>query len=216
MKLALVNASPRGKKSNSLKLIKWFARDLPQDIETTLIHAYKVAEQKQMISDIADCDAYLVVFPLYTDAMPGLAKAFFERMMDQKSRFSGKPILFIIHSGFPEAAQSPMVERYLRHFAKLMQMTVTGVVIIGGTESMQAAPEEAFGKRANALAALGQSFVAGKTLTDEECQLPGHRERFSKSAMRMFTVIAPLMDIFWNQQMKKNNAFDKRFDRPFQ
>jgi len=216
MKLALINASPRGKKSNSRKLIKWFSRDLPQDVETTMVFANRVAEQEHAIEDIAACDAYLVVFPLYTDALPGIAKAFFERMMAQKTRFTGKPVLFIIHSGFPEAAQSRMVERYARHFAKLMQMTVSGVVIIGGTESMQAAPEEAFGKRANALAALGQAFVSGKTLTEAECTMPGHREHLPRFVMRTINVAAPLMDIYWNQQLKKNNAFERRFDKPYE
>ncbi len=216
MKLALVNASPRGKKSNSGLLLKWLVRDLPADAEKTLVCAVKAEDQKAAIGQIAGCDALVIAFPLYTDAMPGITKKFFENMMESKKSFSGKPVLFIIHSGFPEAVQSRMAERYVRYFAGLMDMHPAECLIIGGTEAMRFAPEEAFGKRANALAALGKKFVAGQVLTESDLHMPGHREKFPRAVMGLFNVIAPLTDVFWNQLLKKNGAFKKRFDRPYQ
>ncbi|MGH4124779.1 MAG: hypothetical protein ACREV6_17800 [Clostridium sp.] len=44
----------------------------------------------------------LVIFPLYIDSMPGITKDFFEHMERNKGFLTGKPISFIIHSGFPE------------------------------------------------------------------------------------------------------------------
>ncbi len=216
MKLALINASPRGKNSNSTLMLKWLSRDLPADTKKTFVYAVKAKDQTASIESITACDCFAVTFPLYTDAMPGIAKKFFEGMMEKKQHFTGKPVLFIIHSGFPEAVQSRMAERYVRHFANLMGMQTAGCVIIGGSETMRFAPEDAFSKRANALAALGTKFAAGQALTEQDLLMPGHREKLPKALMRLFNLIAPLTDVFWNQMLKKNGAFKRRFDRPYQ
>jgi len=216
MKLALINASPRGKNSNSTLLLKWLSRDLPADAEKTFVYAVKAEDQDTAIEKIKTCDYYAITFPLYTDAMPGIAKKFFEGMMESKQSFVGKPVLFIIHSGFPEALQSRMAERYVRHFARLMDMYPAECVIIGGSETMRFAPEEAFAKRADALATLGSKFGSGQPLTEQDMLMPGHQEKLSKALMFLFRLAAPLTDIMWNSMMKKNGVFKQRFDRPYQ
>ncbi|MEA1911499.1 MAG: NAD(P)H-dependent oxidoreductase [Spirochaetota bacterium] len=84
----------------------------------------------------------LFVFPLYVDSMPGITKAFFELMENYKEYFSGKPVYFIIHSGFPEMIHSKALSRYLSYFSgKIMNMNYKGTVIIGWSEALQLAPD---------------------------------------------------------------------------
>ena len=166
MKLGLINASPRGKDSNSAKILGWLTSELPTDVETTSVYAVKAEDQEKAIDRIKPCDYYVIIFPLYTDAMPGIAKKFFENMMAAKASFAEKPVLFIIHSGFPEAAQSRTVARYVKHFAKLINMRDMGYIILGNSEGIRFHPKQASSKRAEAIAKIGK-IIPRKASADQ-------------------------------------------------
>ncbi|MEX1308701.1 MAG: NAD(P)H-dependent oxidoreductase, partial [Eubacteriales bacterium] len=198
MKLGLINASPRGKNSNSAHILNWLTRDINETIEKTLVYAVKAENQAQAIESIKACDYYVVIFPLYADSMPGIAKAFFEKMMLKKESFTGKPVLFIIHSGFPEAVQSRMAERYVRHFARLLNMQTMGCIIIGNSEGIRMHPKQASSKRAEAIAHIGRTIPEKRTLTEAESTLPGQLEKMPKPMITLFKILAPLMDSGWH------------------
>ena len=216
MKLGLINASPRGKKSNSAEVLNWLTRAINEELETTLVYAVKAENQPQAIESIKSCDYYVVIFPLYADSMPGIAKKFFENMMNEKESFTGKPVLFIIHSGFPEAIQSRMAERYARHFAKLMDMQTMGCLIMGNSEGIRMHPKQAASKRAEAITQIGKVILEKRPLTEAECILPGQFEKMPKPMLNMFKNLAFLMDIGWHRMMRQNGAYQNRLDRPYQ
>ena len=162
MKLLVVNGSPRGKKSNSDRIIGWMAKDI-QDCEK--VYAAHIKKQDESAQKVVDADSLLIVFPLYIDMMPGLLQAFFEKL--NAYDLSGKSVTFVVHSGFPEALHSRAVEKYLRYFARLNDMRLLGVVVMGGSEALQVAPDGYFGKRVSAFKSIGENIKENTELNSD-------------------------------------------------
>ena len=124
MKLTIVNGSPRGRKSNSDKILEWLLADIKDTpgFSYEKVYVVDIKGRENQIEVLKASDSIIVIFPIYTDCMPGIAKEFFELMESNKEIFVGKPITFIVHSGFPEAIHSRAIERYNQYFAKLLKM----------------------------------------------------------------------------------------------
>ena len=126
MKLAVVNGSPRGRKSNSARIAGWITQGMD---EVEIFYAADIKKHDEAVEKALAADSILFVFPLYTDAMPGIVKAFMEKMA--RRDFSGKTITFVIHSGFPEAVHLRTLERYCVYFARICGMKLLGCGVIG-------------------------------------------------------------------------------------
>lgn len=80
MKLVIINGSPRYKKSNSKILIDEFLKGF-YSFDREVAEIYFLADSKQRkeaVKALMDNDIILIIFPLYTDSMPGIVKEFFE------------------------------------------------------------------------------------------------------------------------------------------
>lgn len=215
MKLGIINGSPRGRSGNSNTIAEWMTSRIKNEVEIHTVFAADVAYLDQSTTDMGTCDLLLVIFPLYTDAMSGYAKQFFEHMEKNKAQFTDKPVLFVIHSGFSELAQSRLVERYCEHFSSLLRMRYLGCVILGGSEAIRHAPEKFFKKKIVSFARIGQRILSGQPLSQDELAIPGNKESLSKGALFFLKHFTFLSDYFWNRRLKRSNVFDKRFDRPY-
>ena len=208
MKLAVVNGSPRGRKSNSDRIINWMIEDT-NNIQKVYVADLK--KQDESIKLISNSDIFLFVFPLYTDSMSGLSKAFFEKM--SKLNLEGKSIAFVVHSGFSEAIHSRMAEKYCAYFAKINKMKFLGCVVMGGSEAMQVAPDGYFGKKIGLFKALGQSIKENQVLDKDILKKLAGAECFSKFTIFMLRFMPT--DMYWNSQLRKNGVYEKRFNKPY-
>ncbi len=208
MKLAVVNGSPRGRKSNSDRIIGWLTDGVEDAVK---VYAADVKKQDEAVLKVAQADSVLFVFPLYTDAMPGLAKAFFEKLV--KTDLAGKTITFVVHSGFGEAIHSRTVERFCAYFAKINDMNYLGCVVMGGSEALQVAPDEYFGKRYKAYAVIKQNILDKTPLDNAALKTIAKREQLSKAEVFLFKLIPTGM--YWNKQLKKNGAYERRYGQPY-
>lgn len=208
MKLAIVNGSPRGRKSNSDRIIGWLTQEAD---DAKKIYVADLKKQDESAKLIKDADSILFVFPLYTDAMPGLLKAFLEKL--NKYDLSGKTAAFVVHSGFSEAVHSRMVEKYCAYFAKINKMNLLGTVVMGGSEALQVAPDNYFGKKLKAYKVLSGNLAKQETLDDKAVKIIAGSERFSKFMIFLLKILPT--DFYWNGRLKKNGAFKKRFDKPY-
>ena len=208
MKLAVINGSPRGKKSNSDRIIGWMTESA-EDVDK--IYAANEKKQEEGAKKAAQADCLLIVFPLYTDMMPGLMKAILEKLAAED--ISGKSIAFVVHSGFPEAVHSRTVEKYLRYFAKINGMNLLGVAVMGGSEAMQVAPDNYFGKRVGAFKQLGSNILRCEALDEKALKTIARMERYSRFILFMMRFLPT--DMYWNSQLKKNGVYEKRYDRPY-
>jgi multimeric flavodoxin WrbA len=216
MKLVVVNGSPRGRKSNSDKIIQWPLSEIKiiQDFVYEEVYVVDLKEREKQMEVLKTADYILVIFPLYTDSMPGITKEFFEHMERNKKFLSGKPISFIIHSGFPEAYQSRTVEKYTEYFSRLLDMKYMGSIVMGGSEALSAAPESMFTKKINAFKSVGRSIAEYKEFEKSDKVIISKPETLPKPKLFIMKYLN-VSNIFWNRHLKKNNAYEKRFDRPY-
>ena len=213
MKLTVFNGSPRGKESNSTRMIPWITGDASQEI----LYLNRSSLYDSYLEKARETDAFLFVFPLYVDSMPGITKAFFELMEKNKSLFTGKPVYFVVHSGFPEMIQSRLLSRYNEYFAgKVMGMKYRGTVIIAGSESMQMAPDQAFRRIQGLLREAGNAMEEGRSLPEDLNMRINKRERLT-GLQRFFYTLAPgpLKNFYWNYRAKKSGGKIDLKARPY-
>jgi multimeric flavodoxin WrbA len=219
MKLTILNGSPRGKNSNSDIIIKWLLENIENNpvYETETIYLNKINEHKNTIDKILHVDMVIIVFPLYTDCMPGLVMAFIEKLQSIKEELKDKKFGFIVHSGFPETCHSRYIERYLVWLTKELKSDYMGTVILGGSEGLRIMPESMTRKKRNLFNRLGEKMVKeGNFNTDLIKKVEG-RERMSKSALFIYKVLAKtgITNFYWNGQLKRNKAYNNRYARPY-
>jgi len=219
MKLVIFNGSPRNKKSNSKILIEHFLigynRICPEPVPMHYLANRKQKEEQFEI--FRNSEIVIIIFPLYTDCMPGIVKEFFESIIELKFTPS-KKIGFIVQSGFPEAIHSIFIERYLKKLTKRIKCEYLGTIIKGGVEGIQIMPPLMTKKLFGKFEALGEYFAKNEAFSTEiQDRL---RKPFKMSLMRrfLFSLISKtgLTNFYWNSNLKKNNAFSNRFDKPFE
>ncbi len=90
--------------------------------------------------------------------MPGIVKAFIESLAPFKDRPDNPPLGFLVQSGFPEAAHSRFVERYLQKLAQRLGSPYLGTIVKGGAEGTRIMPENMTHDLFAALEQLGRGF----------------------------------------------------------
>ncbi len=217
MKLAIFNGSPRQKKSNSTILIQEFLKGYNDHVTDNIDIHYlaNISKMSENVEAYREADSVIVIFPLYTDAMPGQVKLFFENISNIDSK--GKKVGFIVQSGFPESYHSTFVERYLIKLSERMKWNQLGVVIKGGVEGMQIMPPSWNKKIFNDFHELGRYFASTGKFKAEIVKKLRSPYRLSKIRLVFFKAASALglNDFYWDKNLKDNNAFEKRFDRPY-
>lgn len=223
MKLLLINGSPRGKGSNTKLLLDHFQQGLQRGDDEArwdhqleyLVDTNKLSRQLRMWRE---AEAVVVAFPLYTDAMPALVKHFIEQLHPFVGAEGNPRLGFIVQSGFPETHHSRFVERYLEKLARRLGSEYLGTVIKGGVEGIQIKPLRMNKKLFASFYRLGVQFGRTGRLDKEVIAALARGEHLS-GPIRFLLILGKrlgLVNFYWNSQLKKNQAYDKRFDRPYQ
>lgn len=239
MKLTVFNGSPRGKSSNTKILLEQFLNGFMTTNGNTYELAYlnRVNESDNLIRLFHEAEQVLLAFPLYTDAMPAIVKNFIESLEPHCNKGINHKIGFTVQSGFPELIHSQYVERYLEKLAVRLGCTYMGTIIKGGVEGIRipALQDKKFlklfckfvistnfagvGKLLNlkqlceSFYELGRNFGETGELNKEILQKLTNPERLTKFGFWAFRLVA--QNLYWNLMLKKNNAFEKRFDKPY-
>jgi NAD(P)H-dependent FMN reductase len=215
MKLSIINGSPRSNSSNSKKILNWITSGLSSAEVGDMEYVSKIKKQDEIIERCKDSDSLLFCFPLYVDSMPGQQKLFFEKMEEYKDDFKGKSISFIIHSGFPEMVQSESLREYLEYFATdIMQMKLLGVVIIGGSEALQMAPDNMFSRQIKELQSVITSIEAQDTFP-EDINIKINRRARLTGLQRFVYTINPFKHFYWNYRASKHEHKVNLKARPY-
>lgn len=218
-KFNLIIGSPRGKGSNSTCIANYFLTayqsilsDQPQ------VHYLKSLDTEEQRRIFTDSDKLILVFPLYTDAMPGIVKEYFENLSVLRQ---SKPYLklgFIVHSGFPEAHHSVFIARYLEKLTRRLGCQYLGTVIKGGSEGIRITPD-AFKKKLIAnFSELGCQFARTGEFDAGVVEKLRKPYKLNRAGIRSFKMLKKLglADYYWNSQLKRNKAFEQRFAQPCQ
>jgi hypothetical protein len=220
MTLAFLNGSPRRKKSNSGILGEHFLSGYrSKNTQGSVLTGY-LADTSKLAVNVGifkKARKVIIIFPLYTDCMPGVVKEYFEQLL-----LAGisQPLSlgFIVQSGFPESIHSVYIERYLEKLTRRMGCRYLGTVIKGGVEGIQFMPESMTRKLYKLFYQLGAHFGEHDEFSPELVKKLKGSLRMSGIKQMGFRVfkLTGLPDFYWNSHLKKFGAYEKRYDRPYE
>ncbi len=217
MKLAIFNGSPRGVKSNTKILLKHFQKGFVENGGEVSSEDYLIQEKhlEVQVLRFKEAQNIFIAFPLYVDSVPGIVKQFIEAI--GKFDGSGKKILFLVQSGFPESIHSEGVKKYLHLLAKRWKMDCLGVIVKGGVEGIQIMPASMTKKLFQKMEIFGKQLAINKSIVNDGLDKLAKPYKFSKSRMAIFKMMQTtgLANFYWNKKLKEHGAFEKRFDAPF-
>lgn len=221
MKRLFINGSPRGKESNSRIILSWIAEGMAscgvtEEIET--IDLARLGELDAEIKAFLAADEIVMVMPLYTDSMPALVKRFIDSLVAvSQADLNGKRIAFVVQSGFPEGIQGETLGLYLSRLSQRCGWKNMGVVVKGGIEGIQIMPPGMTEKTRKLFMQMGASIVNKGIVEPTIIQKAVKPYTLGFGMRLLFTILKPtgLTNMYWNMNLKKNNAWEKRFDAPY-
>jgi hypothetical protein len=217
--LLLLNGSPRGPRGNSMKMLVRVAEgwQLAGGDSPEVFHLARSADFARAVAEFGKADVVLLGMPLYTDSVPGLVKAYIEALAPYVGRPDNPRFGFLVQSGFSEALHSRPVERYFHKLARRLGSAYAGTIVRGGGESLQAMPDQANRRLWERLQGLGRSLAAEGYFDPELLSAVARTERLSgvRAALMKVALKLPVTQFYWNGQLKKNNAWKRRFATPY-
>ena len=216
MKLAIYSGSPRGKSGNTEIIMKHFIngyKSVDND-EIMYYHLNNAKDREEAVKNFGSCEMNIIVFPLYVFSMPGQVMELFENLPKLKNSVK---IGFIVHSGFPEASHSRALEKYLQSFPTKVNAEYIGTAIKGGSEGLRLMPERMNKKLFSNFYTLGVKTAQEGILDKEIINKLAKPENFSPITLFFIKFLSLFVDMnkYWNMLLNQNNAYDKRFDKPY-
>jgi len=217
MKLSIINGSPRGESSNTEKLLESFIKGFTETEGNRVEEYYLIKERpafEKLKALFLEAEILLIAFPLYIDAMPGSVKEFFESLEVMKGKRPDLRIMFMMQNGFPETYHNRFVERYCAKLAKRLGCIYEGSICKGGCEGLTIQPPELVDKVFTGFYNAGKSFGETGELNPEVLGKLAYPEHLKPENMEL--VINMVNNFLWDGMLKKNNALDKKFDKPYE
>jgi hypothetical protein len=208
-KLVIYNGSPRRRGSNSTLILENVVEALGDKVE---IRDLKEGDKWQVWADAFQTDKNVMFFmPLYVHAMPSHVKGFIEKLQASTGSLS-----FFVQSGFPESSQTHYLEAYFEQLAFRLGRIYLGTAIKGGVEGLQMRPVQAQEKMMQPMVEVIRTLVSEGKFSPTEIRQLGMPVRFGKVIEILFKVLGKKsINSYWDQQLKANDAHEKRFDRPY-
>lgn len=209
-KLVIYNGSPRRSGSNSALILKKAVEALGDRVE---IRDLKKRDRWEEWAENFKCEKHVMLFmPLYVHAMPSHVMGFMEKLQASKGSIS-----FFVQSGFPESSQSHYLEAYFEQLALRLGRTYIGTAIKGGMEDLQVISAKAQEKKMEPLIKAIENLVYEGNFNPTDIRHLARPIRLGTGMKILFKLLTKIgvIDVFWNKQLKENQAYEKRFDRPY-
>jgi NAD(P)H-dependent FMN reductase len=216
MKIAIINGSPRGTNSNSKLILEQFIAGLEKgksDVEHETFYLVNRYQTQDAIDYCLQSDVVLMAFPLYTDAMPGIVKLFFEKMPALRE----KKIGYIVQSGFPEAIHCFYLEKYLEKFTQKLGATYLGTASKGNVEGIQDRSAWMNKGHYTHFRYLGFHFATTGKLDENiirKLKKPFQLPRISRAVFSLLSSFE-ISNYGWIRHLKANHAYEMRHARPY-
>lgn len=209
MKTLILNGSPKGKIGNTAIFAKKFNEGTLGRCDIVHLIQPKLDE---VVKQVEEYDTIILMMPLYVHAMPGIVMRFLEKMkVNQRKEVK---MGFLVQSGFVENKQSDYLKRILISQTRRLNVQYIGCVVRGGSAGVYLMSEHMNKKLYNELHLLGEAFmktgVLNETLIHADYKLSKSKACFYELMHKI-----SLGDSHWNQQLKKNKVYDKRYEQPY-
>jgi len=220
MRLTVYNGSPRARKSSTKLILDRFLAGFEETEGNTheALWLNRVSRQQDHVRAFEEAEHVMLAFPLYTDSMPSIVKTFIESLAPLCGREANPSILFLVHSGFPEAIHCRACARYLEKLAGRLGCTLHGVIQRGSTNRIDEQPGFVSRPVFEMFETLGRGYGTTGVLDRDLVSKIAGPERFGSFqliGMRIADALTPFTRSEWNRQLRNNGAFDRRFARPF-
>ena len=213
MNTIILNGSPKGNKEKcaSYFLAKAFIRQMTEPVDIIPLAG---ADYEQVSSMVAGADNILFFFPNYIHAMPGVMKKYMEVM--PAAGKEGQALGFVVQAGYMETVEEEILIRHLEIYSRKKGYRYLGTVAKGEAAGIGIFPEK-FGKLADRFAAFGAAFEKEGVFPEKFIHEFGKPYELSWFLAAIINVLnfTGLGNMGWNIFLKKNNAYDKRYDRPY-
>jgi len=216
--LLSLNGSPRGKSANSAILLARIGEGWEAEGGSSeMLHLARHDDFERAVAAFGEADTVVLAMPLYTDAMPGLVKEYIEALEPYVGREGNPRIAFVVQSGFSEALHSRYLERYLVKLAGRLGCEYAGTLVKGGGEAIRLMPVSANRTLFERARALGRSLALDGRFDAGVVSRIAGTERLAApvAALAGLAVRLPVMQSYWDGQLKRNGAFGRRFARPY-
>jgi multimeric flavodoxin WrbA len=213
MNTIILTGSPKANPANSNSRI--FAEEFVKNMKNPCeIKSIVKEDPEELARYVQDFDTIIFIMPLYIHAMPGIVMKFIEKLMP--AAVEGKSIGFIVQAGFMETSQERYVERYFADLARQLNYKYLGTVSKGEAAAIYMYPKM-FKKVLRLVAELGVKYEETHVFDSDLVKKLGTPYEISKSTLKLLWLVDKigLSNIGWHKFLKKNNAFEKRLDRPF-
>jgi NAD(P)H-dependent FMN reductase len=220
VKRLLLNGSPRGKDANSRRILAWIEQGLSQ-AGTHVDAVLDLAPDPTRASHVQaflDADEVVLAFPLYTDSMPGMVKAFLETIAQADTRrLQGKRVAFVIQSGFPEGIHTEALGAYLARLCERLGFVHLGTLRKGGVEGIRIMPPKSVAKIQAPFVQAGQELGARGRFSSELMRTMAEPRVLDWKARALIRALGAigLINYYWNHMLKQHGAFPRRFDAPY-
>jgi hypothetical protein len=221
--LLLLDGSPRGERSNSMKMLQRVAEGWQRAGGATaeVLHLARREQLERAVEAFAGAHTVLLGMPLYTDAMPAIDKEYIEalapRVATSRTGAANPTLAFLVQSGFPEALHSRPLERYFVKLAARLGSSYAGTIVHGGGGMLEGRPEKANKKLWEQLRILGEQLAREGHFGAAELKSVAGLERFSPAAAALMDMACKLrlLEFPWNGMLKKNGVWEQRFAAPY-
>jgi multimeric flavodoxin WrbA len=212
--LTVFNGSPRGKKGNTPIMLGEFVKGFGREVE--IHHLVFANDLDNQVEAFNEAECVWLGFPLYTDGMPALVKAFIEALEPFISRDNNPPIGFLVQSGFPEGIHSRYVERYLEGLAERLGSPYLGTIIKGNGEGTRIMPAEYTKGLFDKLQTLGEGLRENGYLDQEILLELAKPERYPRILGPLFRLYlkSKMSHRYFDNMLVENEAYERRNDRP--
>ena len=213
MRTIIINGSPKGnsENSNSRIICEEFVRKMKSPCE---IKCIANSDMEDLARYVEKHETVIFVLPLYIHAMPGIMMEFIQHL--RPSSVNDKSLGFIIQAGFIETQQHRYVERYFASLGEQLNYNYLGTVSKGEAAAIYMFPKM-FKKvliKFNDLGRIYEHTHAFDNEIKQELGKPYELTKFQSHVFQFFCDIG-LTNLGWRKFLKKNNAYDKRLERPF-
>lgn len=216
MRLSIINGSPRGASGNSEKLLEFFIKGFLETEGNSVETAHSINDRPEFTKEremFLNSERLLIAFPLYVDAMPGSVKELIESFEPLKGKNPSLKLMFMTQCGFPETHHTRFVARYCEKLVKRLGCVFSGAILKGGCEGLTVQPPALVEKVFRRFYQLGRAYGETGELDITILSKLAHPEHLTSENLKQ--VIPMVNGFLWDSWMKKNNAMEKSFDKPY-
>ncbi len=227
-KALILVGSPKVNSTSDILGTYLFRKLQEKGTETEKVRIYPLMKSdeggKQLLSSIDRADILILTTPLYVDSLPSPVIKLFEMLWEyRRSQEHPKKHQFfaISNNGFPEASHNDTAFAICRCFVRQTGMEWGGSLGVGGgrgisfiSELFGWKPLEKIGfiskKERKALDSIAEFLSSDGTIPQKAMELRTNRP----IPKWMYILIGIIFD--WRRQARKNNAWDRIYDHPYQ